>query len=135
MSRLIQWKQDRVSVRTVSLNGVRDNDHQECEPSYAFVYAGHGETDMNGVWRIRLRDVQCQPPGLRHGTTPSVVATPTFGSIQRNPAPPAMPPPPCYLVALVFDDDISIHSFQPNGERMPHVPFSWHCVFEGEPVE
>ena len=131
MSRLVQWKQDPVRVKNVPLEG-RPIKRDECDSSYAYVYAGHGVTDASGVWSIRLRDVTCDPPGPRHDSIPSVVATPTYGIIDKGGA--ALPPPPTFLVALVLGDDISIHSFAPNGERMPDVPFSWHCVVEGELV-
>ena len=132
MSRLVQWKQDGVKVKNVPLEGGTDLPKSECDSSYVFVYAGQGMTNDHGVWSIRLRDVTCDPPGPREGSVPSVVATPTFGFIEQKAV--VGPPPPCYVVALVLGDDISIHSFQPNGERMPHVPFSWHCVVEGELV-
>jgi len=135
MSRLVQWKQDPVRVKNVRLEGGDVPRGEECDSSYAYVYAGHGVTDINGVWRIRLGDVTCDPPGPRHDSVPSVVATPTYGILESKAAGGGFPPPPTYLVALVLGDDISIHSFEPDGQRKPDVPFSWHCVVEGEWVE
>jgi hypothetical protein len=133
MTRLVQWKQDPVKVKNIPLEGGQVNSNDQCDSSYAYVYAGHGQTDATGVWRIRLGDVNCEPPGPRHGSIPSIVATPTSGITQR--VNPAAPPTPSFLVALINGPDIAIYSFGPGGHPEPHVPFSWHCVVEGELVD
>jgi hypothetical protein len=133
MDRLVQWKQTPVSVKSVPFEGGPVQHGDNCDSSYAYVYAGHGVTDGNGVWHIRLSDVTCDTPGPRHGSIPSVVATPTYGFLDQKP-PVVPPPPPAVLVAFVAADTISIYSFGPQGQPMPAVPFSWHCVVEGELV-
>jgi len=132
MTRLMQWKQDHVKAKNVPLGGGQVNHADPCDSSYVFVYAGHGQTDAAGVWRIRLADVTCESPGPRHGSIPSIVATPTSGIIENKN--PAAPPPPSFLVALITGPDIAIYSFGPGGNPAPHVTFSWHCVVEGELV-
>lgn len=131
MSRLVQWKQDPVKVKDVPLAG-GEIDQSECEPSYAYVYAGHGETNDQGLWRIKLNQVTCDRPGPRHGSIPSVVATPTYGVDEKKPV--GGTPGPAILAAVVIGDEISIYSLSPGGQPLSHVTFSWHCVVEGELV-
>jgi hypothetical protein len=85
MDRLVQWKQTPVSVKSVPFEGGPVQHGDNCDSSYAYVYAGHGVTDGNGVWHIRLSDVTCDTPGPRHGSIPSVVATPTYGFLDQKP--------------------------------------------------
>ncbi|HEY0140432.1 MAG TPA: hypothetical protein VGF48_06020 [Thermoanaerobaculia bacterium] len=123
MNRIVQWKEREVSVRVV------DGDSQECEGSYAFVYAGHGVTDETGAQQIDLRKINCDPPGPRHNSLPSIVATPTFNGLLDRVWPPVI-----LTATAVPGGFITISSFDLSGKPAPRIPFSWHAVVEGELV-
>jgi hypothetical protein len=129
MNRIVQWKEGRASAKV--------EDRKECDSTNAYVFAGHGVTDDHGVYRISLRDIVCDAPGIRHDSTPSITALTTYGSRDANrTAKVGFIPHPFLLSAFVFGDDVTIHSFAVDGRTpVPGVQFSWHMVFEGELVE
>ena len=126
MTRIVQWKQQPAQARV--------EDRKECDGTYAYVFAGHGVTDSRGVFRISLTDIVCEPPGIRHDSTPSITALTTYGRRGDDAAARVgFIPHPFLLSAFVFGNDVTIHSFQVDGRTpAPDVPFSWHMVFEGE---
>lgn len=125
-SRVVQWKEREVEVYEIPREGVPEAPPpEECERSYALVYAGHGRTSPAGSWTVSLPAISCVRPAPGGDRQPSVVATPTTdgqtGDIPR----------PFLLVARTQGASITIWSFLPNGARAPDVEFSWHCVVEG----
>lgn len=122
MNRIVQWKEREVSVRVI--------DHKQCDSSYAFVYAGHGTTDGGGSATIDLRAINCDPPGPRHDSLPSIVATPTFNGFLDQEFPAVI-----LIATATPGGNITIRSFDVDGKRIAHIPFSWHAVIEGELVE
>ncbi|HYC87711.1 MAG TPA: hypothetical protein VEO54_00745 [Thermoanaerobaculia bacterium] len=130
MTRIVQWKQSPATARI--------EERKECDDgTYAYVLAGHGITDEHGVYRISLHDIVCDPPGIRHDSTPSITALTTYG--RRGVSADArvgFVPHPFLLSAFVFGDEVTIHSFHVDARTpAPDVPFSWHMVFEGELVQ
>ncbi|HWW59757.1 MAG TPA: hypothetical protein VN181_00180 [Thermoanaerobaculia bacterium] len=127
MTRIVQWKQMPARARV-------DNE-KDCDNTYAYVLAGHGTTDAHGVYRIDLRTIVCDPPGLREGTYPSITALTTYG-VGNQKAAAGFIPHPYLLSAFIFGHDLTIHSFQVDGKTpQPNVTVSWHMVFEGELVK
>ena len=130
MTRIVQWKEVRAAAKVEG--------RKECDSTYAYVFAGIGVTDDHGVYRISLRDIVCDPPGIRHDSTPSITALTTYGSrgADDRAARVGFIPHPFLLSAFVFGDEVTIHSFAVDGRTpVPGVQFSWHMVFEGELVQ
>ncbi|HJQ38807.1 MAG TPA: hypothetical protein VKB93_16855 [Thermoanaerobaculia bacterium] len=129
-SRVVEWKEVEVQIREIPRTGVPEGEPpNECEPSYALVYSGHGRT-TNGRWIVHLPAISCFAPAPGGDRQPSIVATPTTEGPLN-----AAPPRPYILVAKTYGAFISIWSFQPNGEPADHVDFSWHCIVEGTLVQ
>lgn len=125
-SRVVQWKEVEVQINEIPRGGVPEGPPPEnCEGSYALVYAGHGRTNAAGSWTVSLPAISCLRPAPGGDHQPSVVATPTTDGPTKD------IPRPFILVARTRGADITIWSFLPNGERAPEVEFSWHCVVEG----
>ncbi len=128
MNRILQWKQSPAKAKV--------EQSRECDSTYVYVFAGHGTTDGHGVWHMSLRDIVCDPPGIRHDSTPSITALTTYGSREKDNTGARFVPHPFLLSAFIFGDDVTIHSFQVDGRTpAPDVRFSWHMVFEGELVK
>ncbi|MEA2491481.1 MAG: hypothetical protein QOH21_3273 [Acidobacteriota bacterium] len=127
MVRIIQWKETQVAVRNTTDEG--QPQEGECDSSYAFVYAGHGTTDTHGRWITNLKTINCLPPGPAHNSLPSIVATPTFSGLLT-----VMPQAVILVARATPGGGIEVHSFDHNGQVKGNVPFSWHCVVEGELV-
>lgn len=127
-SRVVEWKEHPVQINEIPIEGIRDGQPQNCEPSYALLYAGHGRTDVSGAWRVSLPAISCVRPGPDGNRRPSVVATPISDAI------PDVVPTPYILVAQTSGSEITIWSFDARGERATNVEFSWHCVVEGTMV-
>ncbi|HEX6087566.1 MAG TPA: hypothetical protein VF266_23745 [Thermoanaerobaculia bacterium] len=126
MTRIVQWKQQPAKAKI--------EERRECDDTYAYVFAGIGITDDHGVYRISLRDIVCDAPGIRHDSMPSITALTTYGSRGTDQtAKVGFIPHPFLLSAFVFGDEVTIHSFAVDGRTpVPQVQFSWHMVFEGE---
>lgn len=125
-SRVVQWKEREVQVKEIPREGVEGGDvPQECDSSYALVYAGHGRTNAAGSWRVSLPVISCLHPAPGGDRQPSVVATPTTEADTDD------IPPAYILVVRTQGADITIWSFFPNGQIAPGVDFSWHCIVEG----
>lgn len=123
MNRIVQWKKRQVFVR------VTNNDQKECDDSNAYVYAGHDTTDDHGFRQIELGKINCQPPGPRHDSLPSIVATPTFNGLLDQVWPPVI-----LIATATPGGSITIRSYDLDGKPAPRIPFSWHAVVEGELV-
>ncbi|HEX5758705.1 MAG TPA: hypothetical protein VF121_05885 [Thermoanaerobaculia bacterium] len=129
-SRVVQWKEVQVQVNEIPRKGVPEGEPpKECESSYALVYAGHGRTNAGGSWTVSLPAISCLSPAPGGDRQPSVVATPTTDGPTDD------IPRPFILVARTQGANITIWSFEPNGERARDVEFSWHCIIEGTLVE
>ena len=129
-TRIIQWREREVAVRTIPLDGWTDDNPQgKCESSHAIVYAGHGRTNGGGSWTVSLPAINCLPPGPAHNRQPSVVATPTTDG------PTTDIPRPFILVVRTNYPTITVWSFDAAGKLAPNVSFSWHCIVEGELVQ
>ena len=125
-TRVVEWKEREVQVIEIPLEGVRDGKPpNECQPSYALVYAGHGITNAGGSWTVSLPAISCLKPAPGGDHRPSVVATPTTNTPTDD------IPRPYILVARTFGTGITIWSFFPDGKIAPNVEFSWHCIIEG----
>jgi hypothetical protein len=130
MSRVVEWKEREVQVVEIPREGVPEGPPpQNCEPSYALVYAGHGRTSPGGSWTVSLPAISCVQPAPGGDHQPSIVATPTTDGWTDD------IPRPFILVARTQGAQITIWSFRPDGEIAPDVEFSWHCVIEGTLVK
>jgi hypothetical protein len=125
-SRVVEWKQQQVQVLEIPIEGVREGvPPQNCEPSYALVFAGLGRTDGGGSWTVSLPAISCERPAPGGDRRPSVVATPTTDGPTDD------VPRPYVLVARTSGANITIWSFTTGGQTAPDVEFSWHCIVEG----
>ncbi|MCG8458567.1 MAG: hypothetical protein MI919_19995 [Holophagales bacterium] len=129
-ARIVQWKEIEVEVREIPRSGFTDGEAPSgCEPGYALVYAGHGITNRGGSWTVSLPAISCPTPAPGGDRQPSVVATPTTdGPTDDIPRP--------YLLAVRTQGaDVTVWSYDAQGELAGGVEFSWHCVVEGTLVQ
>lgn len=126
-SRVVQWKEREAAVLEIPMEGVPDGDPQgpNCENTYALVYAGHGRTNAGSSWRVSLPAISCVRPAPGGDRRPSIVATPTDSGMTAD------IPRPYLLVARTNGADITIWSYDADGNLAPNVEFSWHVVIEG----
>lgn len=129
-SRVVQWKEPQVKVNEIPRAGVPEGKPpQECDSSYALVYAGHGVTNAAGSWTVSLPAISCLSPAPGGDRQPSVVATPTTEANTDD------VPRPFVLVVRTNGNLVTIWSFDLHGQPAPHVEFSWHIIVEGTLVQ
>ena len=129
-ARIVQWREREVEVREIPRSGWAEGSSPKyCEPAYAIVYAGHGRTGPGGNWTVSLPAITCMSPGPGGDRQPSVVATPTTDGPTDD------VPRPYFLSVRTQGADVTIWSYNSNGDVEGDVEFSWHCVVEGTLVK
>jgi len=116
-----QWM-NKAAIATVNPFGKRPS-KAACDdnPTQTLMLAGSGQTDLNGEWRLDLLDITCAFNPQAGSNDFVFTDTPLFVVTVRGSR-------PRILTVLTSKSQVTVRSWQLDGDPAGGVPFFWHCV-------